>query len=254
LTRKNGQQSQGRRVGAVFSLRVSDEQRSKLEKLQRGDGPEAPRALGPWLVWRALDGRATLPMFADPPDVVQRIDWLGTIKAPPPIAKRIVLDLCSGSGSWSEPYRAAGYDVRRVTLPDDDVRSYSPPAGVWGVLCAPPCNEFSLAKVRWTRDLMSGVEVVSACLRIVALCRPQWWALENPVGLLGRFLGRPRHVFQPHDYGDPWTKRTALWGDFRIPPRGRSHVPPVSRMRGRTSAERAITPPGFARAFAKANP
>ena len=32
----------------------------------------------------------------------------------------IILDLCSGTGSWSQPYRDAGYDVRMVTLPDDD--------------------------------------------------------------------------------------------------------------------------------------
>ena len=34
----------------------------------------------------------------------------------------VILDLCGGTGSWSAPYREAGYDVRVVTLPDMDVR------------------------------------------------------------------------------------------------------------------------------------
>lgn len=38
----------------------------------------------------------------------------------------IVLDLCGGSGSWSKPFREAGYDVRLITLPDYDVLTYEP--------------------------------------------------------------------------------------------------------------------------------
>lgn len=30
---------------------------------------------------------------------------------------KIILDLCGGTGSWSKPYRDAGYDVRLITLP-----------------------------------------------------------------------------------------------------------------------------------------
>ena len=61
---------------------------------------------------------------------------------------KIILDLCGGTGSWSKPYRDAGYDVRLVTLPDDDVRLYAPPKDVWGILAAPPCTEFSRAQAR----------------------------------------------------------------------------------------------------------
>ena len=28
---------------------------------------------------------------------------------------KIILDLCGGSGAWSAPYKAAGYDVRLIT-------------------------------------------------------------------------------------------------------------------------------------------
>lgn len=196
---------------------------------------------------------------------------------------RVVLDLCAGSGAWSEPYKKAGYDVRRVTLPAADVRTFAPeamaplgpsfdtwrPGSVWGVLAAPPCDQFSLARNGRAkpRDLVGGMSCVNACARIVLWCRPVWWAIENPVGLLSRFLGTPRDVFEPCDFGDPWTKRTAVWGDFRIPKRG-PFVKPIGGgplcsicdpKRRRSSwcsnaAHRAVTPAGFARAFFEANP
>lgn len=43
---------------------------------------------------------------------------------------KIILDLCGGTGSWSKPYRDAGYDVRVITLPEHDVCTYVPPERV----------------------------------------------------------------------------------------------------------------------------
>lgn len=170
-------------------------------------------------------------------------------------AAPIVLDLCAGTGAWSDPYRLAGYDVRRVTLPDGDVHVLPVPSErVHGILCAPPCTEFSLAKNGRTRDIRAGLETVSACLRLVVACQPCWWALENPVGLLSHYLGTPRDVFEPYEFGDPHTKATALWGDFTIPTRGPFVEPLGSAMDRSTAEERAITPDGFARAFFEANP
>ena len=44
-------------------------------------------------------------------------------------SKKIILSLCGGTGSWEEPYRKHPdiYDVRNITLPDYDVRTYKPP-------------------------------------------------------------------------------------------------------------------------------
>lgn len=36
-------------------------------------------------------------------------------------SKKIILDLCGGTGSWSAPYKANGYDVRVITLPEYDL-------------------------------------------------------------------------------------------------------------------------------------
>lgn len=177
--------------------------------------------------------------------------------------RRIILDLCGGSGSWSEPYRRSGYDVRLVTLPDSDVREYRVPQGVWGVLAAPPCTEFALSGARWWRDkpgrlLDDALDVVVACLRIIDQAEPMWWALENPVGRLRKFIGPPVYAFDPCDFGDPWTKRTQLWGHFEEPVK--NPVPSVGSFGHRLApgpgraALRAQTPIGFAEAFFEANP
>lgn len=289
------QQRNGRR-GAVFTLRVTDEERARLEAQQRQGG--GPRHLGPWILWRALTTGAVVPdqgagrgnthsiaraarvgntraQRHDPEETTSRRRGStpprhGTTgAAPPPIHERVILDLCAGSGAWSEPYARAGYPVQRVTLPEHDVRTFIPCGPVWGIVAAPPCNQFSLARNGHTspRDFIGGMETVNAVLRIVFQCAPVWWALENPVGHLSRWLGTPRDVFDPCDFGDAWTKRTALWGDFEIPERGPFVTPlgggpfcdvcdPTRRATSWCSnaAHRARTPSGFARAFFLANP
>jgi hypothetical protein len=91
------------------------------------------------------------------------------------------------------------------------------------------------------------------------LSKPEWWAVENPIGRLNRYLGPPVMYFDPCDYGDPYTKRTALWGRFNNPKTSR--VEPVEKSPihwmppgPERAAKRSITPPGFARAFFEANP
>lgn len=211
----------------------------------RPAGPVDPGAPARWGPGSSSDGRAPGSAFTA---------GRGGRGLDPPPRDRPIFDLCAGSGAWSEPYALAGYIVVRVTLPATDVRTWAPPCRPWGIIAAPPCNEFSRAK-RDDRDYVEGMACVNACLRIIAQCRPRWWALENPQhGDLSQFLGLPTWTFQPHHFGDPWTKATALWGEFS-PPLERADVEPQgSAMDRRTSAARAVTPPGFARAFFAANP
>lgn len=237
--RRTMMQQRGNRIGSAFSIRLTDEQRQALREHQARIG--GPRGLGPWLVWAAMQ--------YDSGAIVEHQRVVESITTP-----KIILDLCAGSGAWSRPYADAGYDVRLVTWPDHDVRMYIPPANVHGVLAAPPCTEFSIAKVG-ERDFDRALVTVVTCLRIIALCRPVWWAMENPGrSLLARFLGPARDTWEPYEFGDSWSKRTAIWGDFTIPKRGpfvESFGSAVSRS---SAAKRAITPPGFARAFCEANP
>ncbi len=187
-------------------------------------------------------------------------------------SNKIILDLCGGTGSWSKPYKDAGYDVRLVTLPDNDVRSFIAPYGVYGILAAPPCTMFSLARTtaKTPRDFKGAMEVVTACLNIVWNARAvgtlKFWALENPTAYLRQFLGKPPMTFQPYEFGDHYKKRTDLWGYFNEPTKkpvvltekeiedSRVNTRPLPKIKGLTVADRrAITPAGFAQAFYKAN-
>lgn len=188
---------------------------------------------------------------------------------------KIILDLCGGTGAWSKPYRDAGYDVRLITLPEYDVRTYIPPENVYGVLAAPPCTEFSCAvnlhgkKLSAKRDFKKGLETVSACMRIILTCKPAFWALENPAtGCLKMWLKNPTMIFEPWEFGDNYQKKTALWGVFKMPFPSVTQKPmdlkKFSLLKSKEihpefygkltrQERRAITPAGFAKAFMEVN-
>lgn len=195
---------------------------------------------------------------------------------------KIILDLCGGTGAWSMPYKEAGYDVRVITLPLHDIRTYEPPDNVYGILAAPPCTMFSMARTvaKTPRDLKGAMEIVEACLHIIWKCqyggkRLQFWALENPKARLRWFLGKPVMTFNPYDFGDAYRKPTDIWGNFNTdlkknpvqldPNQDKQsrlniqHLQPIPKdyirdpnMSPRAIA-RSITHTGFAQAFFKEN-
>ncbi len=207
-----------------------------------------------------------------------------------------ILDLCGGTGAWSRHYRDNGYRVVVVDPLADDhpdnyvgmVEEYCSEVfnglvpfrtrDVVGVLCAPPCTQFSGSGARWWAEkertqpelLEEAMVTVTSCLALVdyySLFGLRWWALENPVGRMRRIImerhgieiGPFKMTFNPCDYGDPWTKRTCLWGDFTEPNQtpveptegSKIHLMAPSENRWRL---RSMTPSGFARAFYEANP
>lgn len=175
---------------------------------------------------------------------------------------KVILDLCAGTGAWSQPYVDAGYAVIRIDLPND-VRLLTWNSfylGVHGLLMAPPCTAFSYARNRYPAkeaELRRALSVVDACLRMVSIYRPVWWVLENPRNRLRQFLGPPTFQFYQWEFGDPAAKPTCLWGVF-TPPRkspGLRTKPSTYKTSTPNAHPRdAITPPGFARAFFEANP
>jgi len=194
----------------------------------------------------------------------------------------LILSLCDYSGAWAKPYLDAGYDVRQVDLKHgDDVRLIEYiDRPVRGILAAPPCTAFAGSGAQYwpAKDsdgrTIEGLALVDACLRAVAIYRPAWWALENPVGRLRRWIGPPQDSFHPCDFAgwgddtDRYTKRTLLWGSFTRPER-RPMDPIMYERAGKrgswmwaklggnsekTKMLRSMTPTGFARAFFAANP
>jgi len=206
---------------------------------------------------------------------------------------KVILDLADGTGAWSKDYEEAGYIVVNVTLPFYDVLKTEirdeviifqggnkGSFAVWindvyGILAAPICTMFSIARTtaKTPRDFREGMKLVIACLNIIWECRYDhklaFWCLENPKGYLRQFLGKPVFTFDPCDFGDPYTKRTDLWGYFNIPKGVRvepeyvyfksgkrmSKMMYESSLRSKRKSKilKSITPPGFAKAFFEAN-
>ena len=175
---------------------------------------------------------------------------------------KVILDLCSGSGAWSQPYVDAGYEVRRLELANGhDVRLTRYPDGpIHGVLAAPPCTVFSYARNRYQPtddELRLALSVVDSCIRIATIARPKWWALENPVNKLRRFIGEPAFTFRQWEYGDAADKNTGLWGSFNPPMfvvGERTKPSTFGTKKKNADPKDGITPPGFAQAFFEANP
>lgn len=195
-------------------------------------------------------------------------------------SNKIILDLCGGTGSWSKPYKDAGYDVQLITLPQYDVLTYQPPSSVYGILAAPPCTEFSIAKGAAPHDWEKGLTTVRACLEIIWKCRSasklKFWCMENQTGFLRQFLGMPVMRFEQWQFEGKYIKPTDLWGYFNKPTpvvklqpseltvkigkrtNSRDWGSPkkpkeYEHLKLDRAAIRAITPPGFAQAFYKAN-
>jgi hypothetical protein len=164
---------------------------------------------------------------------------------------------------------------------------------VVGLLMAPPCTDFTVSGSRWwaKKDAegvtQGSVAIVEQCLSIKDSCKDtlRFWVLENPVGRMRKLVplvGNPLMAFDPCDYAgladDPdkeaYTKRTQLYGSFNpnlpLAPRKPVMFEKVSKsgkvLRGswmwaklggkseRTKELRSVTPQGFSRAFAEANP
>lgn len=203
--------------------------------------------------------------------------------------KPFLLSLYDLTGTWSQPYVDAGWKVMRwdkqvegcvlknfshiIQLIEQEVGEPK----IEGLLVAAPCTAFAGSGARWwpEKDDQSDqyfpfnsfteymVALTEITFHFVDELQPDFWVLENPVGRIERLVPHIKKYrkmsFDPCDFGDPYTKRTILWGEFN-PNLKKNFVEPVegSKMRNISpSPERANirskTPEGFARAFYEAN-
>jgi hypothetical protein len=191
-----------------------------------------------------------------------------------PMIKPAILSLFDFSGRWSKPYKDAGYEVIQVDVKHGiDVLSLEyddlPNDNVVGVLAAPPCTDFASSGAQYwrTKDqdgrTQASLDLIDKTLEIISWFPDlSFWALENPVGRLSTLrpdLGKPWY-FQPHWYGDAYTKKTGLWGTFNnelirndVEPDLNSWIMKLGGKSERTKELRSMTPEGFARAFFHAN-
>jgi hypothetical protein len=135
---------------------------------------------------------------------------------------KTILHLCADIGSDSYYYQQdPEYRVIKIGKAVG-VENFNPRLlsdNVHGIIANPVCTEFSTASgFHKDRDINAGMEMVTECLRIILHANPEWWVIENPAnGRLKERIGAPDYIYQPWEYGSPWTKKTALWGNFTVP-------------------------------------
>ena len=140
-----------------------------------------------------------------------------------------VLDLFSGLGGFSQPFRDRGHEV--VTLDIDpgfnpdivaDIREIRYPSlsleGDFDVaLASPPCNEFSLPGLLRgfpRKHTHEATALVARTMLLVAHIRPTWWVMENPRAMLRKLIGKPDQSVYLCNFGNLSQKATDLWGHF----------------------------------------
>ena len=181
---------------------------------------------------------------------------------------KTILDLCGGTGAWSKPYADAGYDVRVITLPESDlldeaVVKWCVDTKPYGILFAVECAPWCAAAARWWKvrtsdEIYYYSRLLVKGLRVIMETAPKFWVIENPTGKMRGFLGDPDFKFDPCDFGDPYTKRTYLWGKFhapigtRVEPTRKNFIRDLPNGPERKK-RRSVTPAGFANAFFDAN-
>jgi hypothetical protein len=136
--------------------------------------------------------------------------------------KKLILHLCADLGSDSYFYQL-NKDEYEVILVGEEigVENFHTDRKVYGIIANPVCTDFSTAKgFHKQNDIVSGMFLVEHCQRIIKETNPKFWVIENPFnGRLKQVIGQPDYVYQPWEFGSPWTKKTALWGNFNKPER-----------------------------------
>lgn len=191
---------------------------------------------------------------------------------------KVILHLCADTGSDSLPYQNdPEYEVVLVGS-NVGVENFSFEAWrhfhgldkkVYGIIANPVCLEFSTARSGGkARNPDEGMFLVDQCIRIIEEAQKdgglKFYVIENPAtGKLSDYIGPPRFTYQPWEFGSPWTKKTALWGDFNIPAKKYTSWADVPKndalyvrksSHGRKMEFRSLCSQNFAQAFKEANP
>ena len=131
----------------------------------------------------------------------------------------LVISLCDYSGNWPYYYTLANYPVALFDLKhgDDIINKMAEVFivaktfnyNVLAVLAAPVCTDFSVSGAQyWKAKDKDGrteqsLKLLDACIEIVNVLKPKYYAIENPVGRIPKLrpeLGKPKFYFDPCDY------------------------------------------------------
>ena len=126
--------------------------------------------------------------------------------------ERLHVDLGTGLGGWTAPFRdAPGWRSVGIDIRDDlnadvvgDIRQLPIDCSPTLLTMSPPCTQFTRHSLPWLHEPEPDMTLVRACLDAVDHLDPDWWVLENVQGL-------------KQYWGVQETKRVGpfyLWGEF----------------------------------------
>jgi ADP-Ribosyltransferase in polyvalent proteins/D-alanyl-D-alanine carboxypeptidase/Type III restriction enzyme, res subunit len=215
-------------------------------------------------------------------------------------SNKVIISLFDVSGNIAQPWKDAGYTVLQFDIKNkkdltklgkwmQEVQTHIDEGyDIEGILAQPPCTSFArISGAQWwktqhdipnesmvakkyglwaAKEFDTPLEYANTLVSIVKLAvaqaNPGFYVMENPVGRIDQQnnLPKPALTFDPNVYGEPYTKKTQLWGEFNtaLPT---AHVEAtegskIHKLRGdieEDKAERSVTPTGFAYAFFMAN-
>ena len=209
--------------------------------------------------------------------------------------KPFLLSVYDYTGNWARPYIEAGWKVllwdaqiegcilKRFTTLQFMIEKETG-GKIDGLLAAPPCTasagsgalhwpekdsgwpelhrnpEMEQTFETFTQYMTALTEIV---LHMKDIFDPSFWALEQPVGrsesLVPELRRYKKMIFQPNEFGDPYTKRTVIFGQFNTDlPRNFVEAKEGSKMwkippGPERKKLRSATPKAFAKAFYQAN-
>lgn len=172
------------------------------------------------LIASSTDARTASHMLPAATDGAEAIPAASSIGAVGSITPARILVACEFSGRVRDAFRAQGHDaVSCDLLPSDapgphiqgDVRDVLA-AQQWDALIAfPPCTHLCSSGARWWSQKREQQNQAIEFVLSLWNCGIPRIAIENPIGILSRVLGRPAQIVQPWQYGHGETKSTCLW-------------------------------------------
>lgn len=131
-----------------------------------------------------------------------------------------ILIACEFSGRIRDAFIARGHDAVSCDLLESEAPGPHIQGDVldilddgWDAMIAhPPCTDLARSGARWWRKKgeETQLEAIHFVWKLWRADIPKI-AIENPIGILPRYIGKATQIVHPWWFGDPESKATCLW-------------------------------------------
>ncbi len=130
-----------------------------------------------------------------------------------------MLVACEYSGTVRDQFTKIGFDAWSCDLLPTESPGNHYQGNVldfldmdWDLLIAhPPCTDICVSGARWFKDKIYEQPRAIQFVNLLWEAPIPRIAIENPVGVMGRYIGKPTQTIQPWQFGIGEVKATCLW-------------------------------------------